>query len=70
MESIHKTGTLCWECANATGNCSWSSKLVPVEGWVAKPVKKKDGLDSFCVYICPKFERDAYDMGLTRVGKE
>lgn len=39
--------TLCWNCANACGNCSWSGydkaakrvRFQPVEGWVAIPQK-------------------------------
>ncbi len=59
IEPIYKKGTLCWDCAKALGECSWANDLVPVEGWVAKPVKKKDGIDSYCVFECPLFERDA-----------
>ena len=29
-------GTLCWECANATGSCSWSKSFKPVDGRKAK----------------------------------
>lgn len=28
-----KKDTLCWECQNATGGCSWSKNLTPVKGW-------------------------------------
>jgi hypothetical protein len=32
---MSKVDTLCWHCANATGKCSWSHRLHPVEGWTA-----------------------------------
>ena len=66
----HKT--LCWECENACGKCSWSRDFTPVEGWSAKPTKilsnttmlNEEGkivcvptfVDSFDVYDCPQFE--------------
>ena len=56
---------LCWDCANATGGCSWSDNLRPVKGWEAKRTHKKE-FDSWLVINCPKFERDAYDFGLYR----
>lgn len=27
--------TICWDCQKATGGCSWSKSLTPVEGWEA-----------------------------------
>jgi len=57
--------TICWECKNACGKCSWSSRLEPVEGWDAKPTKvvdyaagKKVITDSFKVKHCPLFAKD------------
>lgn len=45
--------TLCWYCANACGGCSWSKKLVPVDGWVTTP--RGPGED---VVACPQFMAD------------
>lgn len=52
--------TLCWDCENAAnGGCSWSDRLVPVEGWDAdyKPVRITPTriLDSYMVNKCPEF---------------
>ena len=55
----YKTFTLCWDCANATGGCSWADRLKPVKGWGAKYVEKKGDYNSYFVYDCPQFERDA-----------
>ena len=57
---------LCWDCANATGGCSWSEKLRPVKGWKAIPTHKKE-FDSWLVIQCPKFERDALNFGMRRL---
>ena len=59
------TSTLCWNCANATGNCSWSENLIPVNGWKAIYVEK-DKADSYIVLECPEFKRDAYEYGTLR----
>jgi len=53
--------TLCWDCGNACGGCSWSQELKPVKGWNAK----KSG-DSFTVKQCPKFVRNAWNGGQYR----
>ena len=63
--------SLCWDCANSTkGGCSWSAEFKPVEGWVAKPMKKEtqygDG-KSYLVYSCPLFDRDAFGGGTKRL---
>lgn len=65
MEKGHKF-TQCWDCAKATGGCSWSQEYVPVEGWEAIPTRKKT-FDSFLILDCPEFERDAILGGLKRV---
>ncbi len=55
--------TLCWECKNACGKCSWSKNFVPVKGWEALPTKIKGSfesetvIDSFLVINCPEFIR-------------
>ena len=54
--------TICWNCKNATGGCSWSEDFTPVEGWKAKPttLKVRSGkyinyVKSYVVRKCPKF---------------
>ena len=53
--------TLCWDCENATGGCSWSKRFIPVEGWDAIPTRvnmtvgKK--VDSYTVVSCPLFKK-------------
>lgn len=56
-------GTLCWECKNACGGCSWSDgSFTPVEGWDAKPTQLvregKKAMPSYQVISCPKFDPD------------
>jgi hypothetical protein len=68
--------TLCWDCANATDfdACPWSDCGEPVPGWIAKPApiqfkgRARDGkyqktTESYVVYECPKFKRDAWRGG-------
>lgn len=59
-------GTICWNCKNACGGCSWSKEFKPVEGWDAtySPVMYARGYDykrefkeSYVVHECPEFER-------------
>ena len=51
--------TLCWECKNACGGCSWSKAFKPVEGWDADKttVKCENGTTygSYHVKSCPEF---------------
>lgn len=62
--------TLCWDCAKATGGCSWCDEFKPVKGWTAKKTEIKvqsgNNLKSYVVIDCPLFERDAYNMGQRR----
>ena len=51
-------GSICWLCQNYAGKCSWSKSFVPVEGWVAKPVKVDSPIQSYKVKQCPEFVRD------------
>lgn len=61
-------GTLCWECANATGSCSWSKSFKPVDGWKAKKTTLNLGYSaysgkpkkavSYIVKKCPEFVPD------------
>lgn len=61
-------GTICWNCSNATGNCSWSKNFTPIDGWKAKKTilnlgysdysgKPKKAV-SYIVKKCPEFEPD------------
>lgn len=53
--------TLCWECANSCGGCSWSQEFKPVEGWEAEPTIVEDTqceYESFNVKSCPQFKPD------------
>lgn len=53
--------TLCWDCANACGNCSWSRSFTPVKGWTANPTKIVDThgrvTDSFHIIQCPEYKK-------------
>lgn len=53
---------LCWKCAKATGKCSWSKNLTPVEGWTAKLVLRVnwDGEmgTNWAISKCPEFEKE------------
>ena len=66
--------TLCWDCEKAVGLCPWSAELKPVEGWTATPTRKKLRKDlefeSFIVYDCPEFKRDAICNGLRRYDED
>lgn len=31
--------SICWNCVNACGKCSWSSELKPVDKWKATKTK-------------------------------
>jgi len=64
--SFNKPPTLCWDCRNAIGGCSWSTLFKPVEGWKAEPTKNKEGATSFNVIKCPEFKRDAIYGGQQR----
>lgn len=51
-------GQLCWDCKNCTGYCSWSHDFTPVEGWTAKPVKKREAgriIETYHITACPQF---------------
>lgn len=59
------TTTLCWNCKNACGKCSWSKKFKKVKGWVAKktivkgdPNSLEPEIPSYLVISCPKFQED------------
>jgi len=52
--------TICWDCRNATGKCSWSKDFTPVAGWVAEPTVIRSnygtGIQSYIVKRCPLFK--------------
>lgn len=51
--------TICWECANACGGCSWSRKKAkPVPGWDAIRRDLSGNIESYVVISCPEFVRD------------
>ncbi len=57
--------SLCFDCYNATGGCSWSKFLIPVKGWVAEKTSDEYG-GCYRVDSCPQFARDAFEGGQTR----
>ena len=65
--------TLCWDCANACGDCTWSDRneQKPVAGWTAvrREQHHKDGttVESYIVVKCPEFIRDSTDGGQHRI---
>lgn len=71
-----KKPALCWDCAKACGDCSWSRHYdrKPIEGWVARErLTTIDGQAveaSYLVIECPEFKRDATGGGQKRVKKE
>ena len=51
--------TLCWDCTNSSGWCSWSQSYKPVKGWHAVPTvisPTYKPIPSFCVLACPEFK--------------
>ena len=53
--------TICWDCMNANGRCSWSQRLEPVKGWTAEPtiIRYAGKIDSsYAVKACPMFIKD------------
>lgn len=66
--------TLCWDCANALYGCSWSRKFEPVRGWKVEERRiqyrgREDGIQSFRVIECPRFNPDARCGGMERIKK-
>lgn len=47
--------TICWDCKNACGDCSWSRFLMPVVGWEAIETEVDEN-KSYRVVNCPSFE--------------
>lgn len=67
--------TICWDCSNCYGGCSWAEDGVPVEGWVAERCdrelnekkRKNRNWTGYSVSYCPEFEPDAPDRNLKLV---
>ena len=63
-EKCIKKETLCWQCAQECGGCSWSSLAhKPVDGWAAERRdiyirNKPDPLESYIVESCPEYVPD------------
>lgn len=51
--------TLCWMCAKSCGQCSWSERFEPVDGWDAEKCVVNFGRygreESYLVRRCPEF---------------
>lgn len=58
--TYNKNMQLCWTCQRATGFCSWSARLKPVEGWNAKKVVLGDGNITYKIKACPLYLPDEY----------
>ena len=56
--------TICWDCQNACGGCSWSKYRMfqPVKGWEVIPTDIHIGngvrVQSYVVLKCPQFKPD------------
>ena len=58
-----KNEQLCWTCQKATtGECSWSRKLIPVDGWDAVPSKVH--ASGFRIRQCPEYVSDKEIYGI------
>lgn len=60
-------GQPCWHCKNYIDGCSWSRKEhKPVEGWVAKKVRRLQGrnspFESYEISYCPEFISDGTEV--------
>lgn len=59
---LMKSETICWSCAKAGGDCSWSLNYKPVEGWQAVRSDVKTGVDdyveSYIVLTCPQYKKE------------
>ena len=61
--------SICGDCKNSVGLCSWSHKLKPVPGWDAEMVLRRNNDGSYskgyCVRSCPKFCKEHRSEGVT-----
>ena len=55
--------TKCWDCAKATGGCSWADAFIPVKGWKAIATTKPGIRSSYLILECPEFQADAMSGG-------
>lgn len=67
-----KKSSICLDCKKSGGNCSWSSKFIPVEGWDAEYIEggmsgNSTRLPSYHVKSCPEFQKDREAPKGTRV---
>lgn len=46
----------CWTCSKFDDGCSWSSKFIPIQGWIAE--KSKTYGDGFKIISCPEYDDD------------
>ena len=56
-----KKSSLCLDCKNCVGLCSWSHHLQPVEGWEAEETTvRSNGTfnKGYRVISCPEFEKE------------
>ena len=53
---MNKANTLCWDCENYIGGCSWTKDFKPVEGWKAEEVTNSNNTDTYLVRECPQFK--------------
>lgn len=66
-DDLSKGGQICWHCQRATGGCSWSRSLTPVDGWIAEPriirdydtiLREYKEIHTYKIKFCPLFLRD------------
>lgn len=62
---MSKKSSICWDCANACGRCSWSHNFTPVKGWIVTPTKfnihENKMINSYIVHKCPLFKKESKD---------
>ena len=54
----NKNESLCWNCKNCFGGCSWSKDFAPVEGWKATETyipMNGEHAQSYKVIECPQY---------------
>ena len=63
-----QSNTICWECVNACGDCSWSESGIPVKGWEAEESSRQSSLGTiYIVKACPMFERSTPEKDRARL---
>ncbi|MBR5874830.1 MAG: hypothetical protein IKY90_08890 [Oscillospiraceae bacterium] len=62
LKNRSSPATICWNCKNALGKCSWSKSFTPVKGWNAVRTEINQngvgsvGVESYLVKDCPLFK--------------